>query len=291
MAEPLIIEVAINGWMTKAENPHIPIAPDEVIASVTGCFEAGAQIIHAHAGDAFVGNVHRHESKPYLAAFGPLQKSFPDAILYPTLPGGGPDITMDDRYAHIRELMDAGLMKMAPIDPGTMNWGERDANGAPKPGAPIYQNTLDDVAYVLAFCRQHDLICTLSIFEPGFLQLILAHQKAGSLPNGIVVKLEFSAGPLIFGLPASAHSLDAYLAMLDGSGIPWMVNLRQGDLMDGFGRIAIARGGHVRVGIEDYGGPRTPTNEELVAEIAALGRELGRPPASHGEVARLLTVT
>ncbi len=290
MATPLIVEVAINGWMTKEVNPHIPLSADEVIESVTACFEAGAQIIHSHAGDAFVGDVHRHESKPYIESFEPLQRSFPDAILYPTLPGGGPDITMDDRYAHIRELLAAGVMKMAPIDPGTMNWGERDADGAPKPGAPIYQNSLDDVSYVFAFCRDNALICTMSIFEPGFLQLVLAHRRAGSLPKSSVIKLEFSTGPLIFGLPAEERSLDVYLGMLEGSGIPWMINLRQGDLMNGLGEIAIARGGHVRVGIEDYSGSRTPRNEELVAEIVDLGRTLGRPPARHDEVASLLTV-
>jgi len=290
MADPLIVEVAINGWMTKETNPHIPLSADEVIASCTACFEAGAQIIHAHAGDAFVGDVQRHESKPYLDAFGPVQRAYPDAILYPTLPGGGPDITMDDRYAHMRELLAAGLLKMAPIDPGTMNWGLRDAGGAPKPSDTIYQNTVNDVAYSFAFCRDNALISTLSIFEPGFLQLVLAHQRGGNLPKATVVKLEFSDGPLIYGLPASALSLDAYLAMLEGSGIPWMVNLRQGDLMDGFGEIAIARGGHVRVGIEDYGGNRIPRNEELVAEIVALGHRLGRPPARHDEVSSLLTV-
>ena len=276
--------------MSKEIGSDSPLSADEVIASCTACFEAGAQIIHAHAGDAFVGDVHRHESKPYLDAFGPLQRAYPDAILYPTLPGGGPDITMDDRYAHMRELLAAGLMKMEPIDPGTMNWGLRDADGTPKPSATIYQNKLDDVAYSFAFCRDNGLISTLSVFEPGFLQLVLAHRKADSLPESTIVKLEFSGGPLIFGLPASELSLDAYLAMLEGSGIPWMVNLRQGDMMDGFGEIAIARGGHVRVGIEDYGGPRTVCNEELVAEIVALGRRLGRPPARHDEIAPLLTV-
>ena len=55
MADPLIVETAINGGMTKDANPHIPLSADEVIASCTACFEAGAQIIHAHAGDAFVG--------------------------------------------------------------------------------------------------------------------------------------------------------------------------------------------------------------------------------------------
>ena len=171
MPEPLLIEVAINGWMTKEDNPRTPISPAEVIASVTACFEAGAQIIHAHAGDAFVGDVHRHQSEPYIEAFGPLQKAYPDAILYPTLPGGGADITMDDRYAHIRELLDAGLLKMAPIDPGSMNWGFRDESGAPKPGAPLYQNSLDDVAYSLLPARAYqyalDLRARLSATGSG----------------------------------------------------------------------------------------------------------------------------
>lgn len=100
------------------------------------------------------------------------------------------------------------------------------------------------------------------------------------------MKLEFSNDPLICGLPASALSADAYLAMLEGSSIPWMVNLRQGDLINGFGEIAIARDGHIRVGIEDYGGPRAPRNEGLVAEVVTLGR----PPARHDEIASLLTV-
>lgn len=73
-----------------------------------------------------------------------------------------------------------------------------------------------------------------------------------------------------------------------GAGIPWMVNLCQDDLMDGFGRLAIEGGSHVRVGIEDYGEPRTPRNEELVAEIAELGRSLGRPPAPQIDAARIL---
>ncbi len=53
-------------------------------------------------------------------------------------------------------------------------------------------------------------------------------------------------------------------------------------------RHALERGGHLRVGLEDYAGPDTPTNEELVAQAVALANEVGRPVASARQAALLL---
>ena len=47
-SEPGIIEAAINGGRTKAENPNVPVAPDEITADALACFEAGAAIVHNH---------------------------------------------------------------------------------------------------------------------------------------------------------------------------------------------------------------------------------------------------
>jgi uncharacterized protein (DUF849 family) len=66
------------------------------------------------------------------------------------------------------------------------------------------------------------------------------------------------------------------------------VNYRDGNFNDGFGRLVVERGGHVRVGIEDYGGPGEPRNEELVADIVELARSLGRRPATPEETAGIL---
>ena len=41
-------------------------------------------------------------------------------------------------------------------------------------------------------------------------------------------------------------------------------------------------------GLEDYAGPRQPTNLELVEEAVALCREVGRPVASGAEAAELI---
>jgi uncharacterized protein (DUF849 family) len=55
--------------------------------------------------------------------------------------------------------------------------------------------------------------------------------------------------------------------------------------------LAIRRGGHVRVGLEDYAGPRQPRNVELVREVVELAARLGRRLATPAEAAALIGVT
>jgi 3-keto-5-aminohexanoate cleavage enzyme len=59
------------------------------------------------------------------------------------------------------------------------------------------------------------------------------------------------------------------------------------------GAVAIAMGGHVRVGLEDniyYAKGRLARNDELVARIARIAEELGRPVAAPDEARRLLGI-
>jgi uncharacterized protein (DUF849 family) len=52
--------------------------------------------------------------------------------------------------------------------------------------------------------------------------------------------------------------------------------------------ITIARGGHLRVGLEDYGGERQPSNLELIEEVKALAKAAGRPIATTAQTAAIL---
>jgi uncharacterized protein (DUF849 family) len=136
----------------------------------------------------------------------------------------------------------------------------------------------------------------MSIYEPGFLQLALAYERSGLLPTGGVVRLYFCGGgpflgsaSFVFGLPPTLPALEAYLDMLEGSRLSWMVAVLGGDVVgSGMAELAIRRGGHVRVGLEDYSGPGQPTNTELVAQVADLAARAGRPLARRGETAEIL---
>ncbi|HMC71921.1 MAG TPA: 3-keto-5-aminohexanoate cleavage protein, partial [Mycobacteriales bacterium] len=48
MAEPVIIEAAINGVTSKNHNPNTPKEPAEIADDALRCFAAGAAVVHNH---------------------------------------------------------------------------------------------------------------------------------------------------------------------------------------------------------------------------------------------------
>jgi 3-keto-5-aminohexanoate cleavage enzyme len=287
MQPPLIIEAALNGATPRAMNEHVPRTVPEIIASACACIDAGAAMIHHHNDEGLLHG--RHASAPYREAWMEIRRRHPGVVLYPTMGGGGPHTTIRERYAHVEELADAGVLRMALIDPGSVSLGPLDGDALPAEIELVYQNTFADVRYMVDVCRARGLAAHVSIFEPGFLRVALAYHTAGRLPPA-KIQLYFGGPTLPFGLPPSPTSLDAYLTMLEGSGLPWMVGVLGGDVSERLALLAIERGGHVRVGLEDYAGPRQPRNEELVADIVTLARRCGRKIATPAQAAELLEV-
>lgn len=283
---PLIIEAAINGATPQAMNPHVPRSVAEIVADASACIEAGAAIVHHHNDDGLLDGP--HAAAPYREAWTRIYERHPDAVLYPTMGGGGAYTTIRERYAHVEALADAGVLRMALIDPGSVSLGPLDAEGLPAAIDLVYQNTFADVRYMMDVCRARNLGAHISIFEPGFLRVALAYHAAGRLPAGVKIQLYFGGPALPFGLPATAAGLDAYLAMLEGSGLHWMVGVLGGDVRSTLAELAIARGGHVRVGLEDYAGPEQPRNVELVSDVVGMARRIGRPIATPKQAAEIL---
>ena len=56
-------------------------------------------------------------------------------------------------------------------------------------------------------------------------------------------------------------------------------------------RLALERGGHLHVGLEEFYDPdRQPTNAELITEAVDLCAEVGRPVATCAEASAILDV-
>ena len=274
---PVIIEAAVNGSTRVAVNPNVPRTPAEITACALECLDRGAAIVHNHNDEPNVGGPARHDPEPYAEAWAPVLARHPDALLHPTVRGMSADAPIADRYSHLEALHDRGLLPMASADPGIVAIGPM-----------IYGNSDADADHMFAWCRARDLPVHVSVFEPGFLRAILRRRRDGTLPDQVKIQLYFG-GAAPFGLPPTPASLHAYAAMLEGTGLPWMVGVIGGDVLaNGFAAAAIDLGGHVRVGLEDFHGPTTPRNEDLVVAAADLVRSLGRSVATPGQTRELL---
>jgi len=282
--DPVIIEVALNGATRPATQPHVPVSPEQIAASGVACVEAGATIVHQHddlrairaagGGPEAMGSLG-------LAAYAGLLPVHPEVLVYPTANFLGS--TIHERWDHHRvlaaEMPAAGLgrLRMGLVDPGSVTLGSY-----------LYGFSPSDVAYKWDSCRELGLGASIACFTPAYVEAVLTEHARRGLPPGSLVKFYLSPD---FGLPATRESLDHYIGMLAGTDLAWAVAVLGGDVVgSGLATMAIERGGHVRVGLEDFADTagRTPRNDELVAEVADLARRSGRGVATCADTARIL---
>ena len=291
ITDPVLIEAAINGGTTRARNPHVPVTPEEIRDDARRCYDAGATIVHAHNHDITLSGA--EAAAPYVEAWAPLLAERPDVLWYPTLcVAQGARAKLE----HVRLVAEQVPVRMAAVDPGSTNLGSPGADGLPEGG--VYANSYADIREAFAVCEEEGWGPQLAIYEPGFLQCVLTYQRAGRLPAGSMVKLYFGgewgmwarAQGVTFGLPPTSNALLAYLDMLEGTGLPWSVSVWGGDLMaTPVARLALERGGHLHVGLEEHYDPaHSPTNVELVEQAVTLASEVGRPIASTADAISLL---
>ncbi len=288
---PLIIEASLNGATSKTLNPHVPYSEDELVSDAIACMEAGAALIHNHTEEPIIGGSGKLDAELYASAWRKLLAVRPDAILTPTMPVGQEGVPVEDRYSHVEHMAEQGLLAQGLCDPGTFNLSILDEEGLFADTTYLYRNDMHDSRYYVETCRRMNIGMSISIFEPGFLKFILAYYRTGKLPPGGILKFYFGAMHLPFGMPPSKASLEAYLGMIEGCDLPWLVSSFGDDCVGcGLAEESIRRGGHVQVGLEPYEGSRTPTNVELVEEVVALANHYGRPIATPAEAARILNL-
>lgn len=277
----VILEVALNGTTTRERNPHVPRTPAEVAEQAVDVLDAGAAIVHHHNDEPMFTVDGVHAVEPYLAAWDPVLAAHPDALFYPTMAAGARDIPVTRRWAHVEELGRRGHMTL--VDPGSVNVGLLDDGTCPDAAAPEpYQNSFADTEYMFARTAELGAAPSISIFEPGFLRTTLTLHRHGRVPPGAIVKLYF-ADRLQFGLPPTPAALEAYLELLEPSGLPWSVAVLGGDVVaSGLAELAVRRGGHLRVGLEDFDDGRgtAPSNRELLEGALRVLDRVGATPAS-----------
>jgi uncharacterized protein (DUF849 family) len=278
-AERTWVEVALNGPWGPDLQPEAPVRVDAIVAEGIAAAAAGAAIIHFHAYDEETGR-QKDDWRLYARIIEGI-RSRTDVIAYPTIPLAGSGLgsyepsAAADRYRHVEELARRGLIEWAVCDPGTVNFTRYDRLGAGDPGF-VYLNPGEHIREGLRIAAKHGIRPSFAIYEPGFARLTP------------VYRLMFS-DEFAWGFPPRPYALEAYLQLLGevAPEAPWMIaglGVEIAPLVDQ----TLARGGHIRVGLEDAPFGTDRSNLQLVEEAVRRIRASGREPATPTEVREAL---
>jgi uncharacterized protein (DUF849 family) len=273
MANRTWLEVALNGPWGRARQPGIPVRIEDIVAEGIACAHEGAAIVHVHAYDETSGR--QCDDADLYARIIEGIRAKADCVVYPTIPFGGAH-TPQSRFAAVEGLARRGLLECAVVDPGSVN-----VDGF------VYVNPDEHIRHGLDLAARFRFTPGYAIYEPGFLRLGARLAREASAPRPIY-RFMFSQG-FAFGFPPAEYALDAYLRLLadEAPGAPWMVAGLAVDVLT-IAAAAAARGGHVRVGLEDapFGSPRS--NLQWVQAAGRAIRAAGCELASASEVRRAL---
>ena len=289
MADGVWLEAALNGPWSRAMQPKIPVTVAEIVADGIAAAAAGAAIVHVHAYDAASGK-QKDDPELYAAIIEGIRAEA-DVIVYPTIPfAGGPDGADEGavkRFAAIEALAKRGLLEWAVVDPGSVNLAHRAALATDREGF-VYLNPESHIRRGLVLASRHGFHPGYACYEPGFVRLgaALAARYPG-MPRP-VYRFMFSDG-FTFGFRPEPYALEAYLRLLGevAPGAAWMIAGLAVDVAPLI-PLAVARGGHVRAGLEDAPLGSAQGNAALVAAAAEAVAAAGGRLARAAEVRRAL---
>lgn len=262
--EKLIITIAPTGNVpTKVMTPHVPVTAAEVAKDIIACCEKGAAVAHIHARDE-------------------LQNP-----------------TTDIKYfaETVNLLNEAGCPIIQQISTGARGGKSGEArvealalnpvSASLSPGSSNFPNSINAnepklVEYMCKVMLEKNIKPEIEVFDTAMIYNAINLQKADLLKGPLLFNLVLGVKG---SLPATAKNLFMLVDLLPPDA-RWSVSVI-GPQHVNLSAVAIALGGHVRVGIEDniyYSKGVLATNTALVERIVTIAQAMGREIAAPDEV-------
>ncbi len=270
LSQKLIISAALTGsWPTKAQNPAVPITEEEIAEAALACRQAGAAIVHIHVRNEH-GKVTCDPAR-YAKVRSLIEAAGSDLIVNMSTGGGAGQTTDEERMAPV-DLQP----EIASFDCGSCNFGQTVFVNSP--------GFLDELASRMA---RNGVLPEIECFEPGHVANALRLIEDGKLEPPfwfqIVLNVRGAA-------PGTMKQLLHMVEMLPPDALWSVCAIGRAQLP--IDLAAMAMGGHVRTGLEDniyyHKGQLAESNAQLVARLARIANEIGRPLATPDEARTML---
>jgi 3-keto-5-aminohexanoate cleavage enzyme len=272
-ASGTLITVAPTGAETaKTDCPQLPTTLAELVETAIACEAAGAALIHIHVRDA--------DHQPTLDA-GLLRDTVQavreqTSLVIQLSTGGSVHDPLEKRLTVLDAEPDS-----CSLTCGTTNFGD-----------DVFLNPYPFMAQLYQLAQEREIVPEFELFDLGHVAALRRLIDAYGLPYGGKVHVDFVTG-VPGAMPGTPAALMAGIQALPPEVTSWSAT--------GIGRthlpiaaVALAFGGHLRVGMEDnlnYAkGQPVQRNDELVSRAADLARLMQRPPMTTDEARELLSV-
>ncbi|MDP3191801.1 3-keto-5-aminohexanoate cleavage protein [Rhodoferax sp.] len=264
----LIITAALTGAeVTSAQQPALPISPEEIADAAYACAQAGAAMVHVHA--RLPDGTPTQDKEMYRQIIAAVKARCNVIVQVST--GGAVGMTPQERLAPLTLKPE-----MATLSMGSVNFG-----------GDVFMNPPAEMEIFAAAMRDHGVKPELEIFDSGMLSTAQRWLKKGLLsgPQHFDFVLGIPGG--MAGTPEALMYLRSQLPAQSS----WTV-AGIGPAQLSLGTLAMVLGGHVRVGFEDNvyyrKGELATSNAQLVARMARISQELDRPVATPDEARAML---
>jgi uncharacterized protein (DUF849 family) len=269
--DKLLVTVAPTGAETsKADCPQLPTTLEELVETAQRCEAAGAAMVHVHIRD----DDHRPTLDP--ARLGDTVTALREStgLVVQLSTGGSVHDPLDARLAVLDAEPDSCSLTM-----GTVNFGD-----------DVFMNPWGFIKDLYQASQDKQVVPEFELFDLGQVHALGRLLAECGLPYGERVHCDLVMN-VPGGMAGNADALVAAVAALPPQTTSWSATgIGRSTLTVAFA--ALAKGGHLRVGMEDVltlaRGVPVEHNEQLVARAVELGRMAQREPMTPDDARALL---
>ena len=271
---PLLINACLSGLTpTRKTTRFVPIAEEEIIADAIKVYDAGARIAHIHAFDS--DGSPTWKALVYERILTGIRRERPDLILCVSC--SGRLWSEFEKRTEVLHLTGQAKPDMASLTLGSMNFAA---------GASV--SSIDMILHMAETLKELKIKPELEVFDLGMIGFADYLERKGCLQGRKYFNLMLGS---LGQIPATIGNLAAMINALPENSFWAAAGL--GHFQLPMNMAAVAAGGGVRVGIEDYFymdfSRRTlATNEALVKRIVRLADDVERRVATPDEARKLI---